>query len=326
MKMARGWAIVPVLLAGSAFAGDVFFSAPVEIRELVKQEILALHSLPIDVSAVDDALFNSPNNVKERVTRGELDFEPPASLPKDVQADLRAGLAGCRGRLSKNGRAQSAEDCAGELAQTVWQRYLERARPERILEFKPLSKTKDGVEFLCATYRPGDSSLSVLGPHGPLLGPLVKKAVVAMLTKKLEPNGTRPTSDLLPGELPPPGADLKQGLVQTLAAVELPAGCRLPPLSIKPSDAPLAKTISALWAASAGPKPSTDGPVECQLRLDAAAGERPSKLTFACPSNLLGVELFPGTRFDDASYQADLARVLVRDQSRAFCPGKAIRR
>jgi hypothetical protein len=318
--------ILPLLLAGSAHAGDVFFSAPPEMRAFITEEILKQHSVPVDVSAIDDALFNSPNNVKERVTRGELDFEPPASLPAGVQQDLRDGLEGCRARLAKKQNEADAPQCAGELVQTVWQRHIQRTRPERILEFKPAETEGGSVSFMCATYRPKDSTLSVLGPRGKTLEPLVRKAVVAMLTKKLEPNGVRPTSDLLPGGLPPPNADLSDGIVQTLAALELPAGCRLPALTIGPEGAPLAKTIAALWLATAGPKPAAGNPVACALSLDGEPGARPSGLTFACRSSLLQMELFPGTHFADPEFQADVARALVRDQIAAFCPRKAIRR
>ena len=322
MKLKLEWALVPVVLAASAFGSDIVFSAPPELRAAIREEIVALHYAAIDASAIDDALFNEKNNVKDRASRGDYGFKPAATLPPEVQADLRSGLAGCRARTAREKSEDIKQACGEELAETVWQRYIERVRPERVIEFKKPMKIKDGFGLECATYRPTENTVAVLSPQGPALDPLLRKAVGIMLTKKLEPNGARPTSDILPEEVPPPIAELSQGVAQVLAPLKVPAGCQLPALTIGPDTAPIARTMNALWAATLVGHSSTAEPIACSIGLDAAPGERPTQLGLSCMSTFTSAEIFAGTRFGDSAFQAEMARALLRNKIEMECAPK----
>jgi|GEM_PF-3357961 len=305
--------VLAVFAAGTASAGEVFFTAPAELRPAIVEEIQRLNHAATDVSAIDDALFNGADSVKARIARGALKFEPPAALPEPMKADLKVGLAACRAR----GKS-AATDCGAELAQTVWQRHLERTRPLRVLEFRKPEKWKTGIQFECATYKPGEATVSVLRPHGEGLDRLVRKATVAMLTRELAANGGRPNSSVLPGELPPPMADLTQGVMQSLAPLKVPAGCEVEGLKVMPQNAPLARTMEALWASSRKGHEAT-GERECTLMLDGPQGERATSLTFHCGSSLLSQEIFAGSAFGSGSFQADMARAFLQIEINDSC-------
>lgn len=91
MKTKLAWAFVLFVLATPSFAGEIIFSAPVELRVLVSEEITRHGHQPLDASAIDDALFNVDDNLKARVGRGDFSFKLPAGLPRELQVDLREG-------------------------------------------------------------------------------------------------------------------------------------------------------------------------------------------------------------------------------------------
>ena len=59
-------------------------------------------------------------------------------------------------------------------------------------------------------------------------------------------------------------------------------------------------------------------PLQCTLNLTGPA-DHSSALSFGCASELYSLRLFAGTQFDDATFQATLARLFVAGQLQARC-------
>lgn len=301
------------LLSSAALAqSSVVFSAPPALRAEINATLKEKGRTPIDLSELDAALY-SPDGAKVRVASGKS-VTLKASLPKEVKSDFAAGQAACRARVDQSEAARLA--CAQQLVDAVWERQLDRVRPELVIEFK----TDQGLLEM-ATYKPGDATIT--GGALPLeQKPKVRDFVIAALEFKNQVVGTRSISRELPSanDGAPAPANLSQGAPQSLTAIEVKKGCTLPSeLVVEPANVPLAVTISTLWRATAAAHVKQGAkPAHCTLALGGDSAQ-PGAVNFACGNELASLPLTATTKFGEKSYQAELAKMFVTGQVAAQC-------
>lgn len=319
LHMRRAILAVVALSATASWADDVVFCAPKDLREPLAAALKAKHRQPVDLSEVDDALFgtNVGPGAKALVAEGKP-VTLPSTLPKEVRADFATGLAGCQAREDQSSGARQA--CAAHLVEAVWQRLLDRLRPEKVVELKALSKKGSTLLLELAVYGPQDAIISG--------GTMKAKSETEAATRAAEaverqprPVGARPNISELPSKKPPPAASLDQGSPQVLAALRLPDGCRLPSkLVIEPAASPLAVTLASLWSATASPEHADPKAPELRCSLDLTGpAARPNGVVLSCGATLNELDIYPGTRFGDAGFQAMLARVFASNLAWSYC-------
>ena len=317
--MVRGAMLISGVFSSVALAqGAVVFAAPRHLRAEISAALKEKGKTPIDQSELDTAMYAPSMGAKDQVAAGKM-VTLKASLPKEVRADFAAGQAACRARTDQSDDGRFA--CAQQLVDAVWERQLGRVRAELVLEFKV-----DDLPLEIAVYRPGDATIS---GGGVLLGEkvtprdLVHWALEGLISTAV---GTRSMAVDLPTASDPalPPASLTQGAPQSLPALEVPKGCRLPSeLQVEPATVPLAITISTLWRATAATHLKQGAkPASCTLELGGEPA-RSGAVIFTCGDELASLPLNATTKFGEKSYQAELAKIFVTGQVAAQCAAAA---
>ncbi|MBW2703462.1 MAG: hypothetical protein JRF33_21805 [Deltaproteobacteria bacterium] len=227
---------------------------------------------------------------------GHIDAPKPGFLPEALVPDWEKGIAACQARAGKppyGVRNTVAFLCGQELAEVMWQRWLDQSGVDLVMivstasakvtekdlkalragKFDPKKMKK---KLRIAVFAPQESSMRYLESDLPAQQDLPKK-VSDQIKELLEGKGLTKARQIS-RELPKSGFasatgglsdELKQGKPLDLKPVALPKDCKaqLPALEISPAKAPLAITIMRQWKKSMPGRHPAEKTLECTLAL-----------------------------------------------------------
>jgi len=216
------------------------------------------------------------------LSTGELDHPIPGWWPKALKWDWESGVAACKTRSNPpyGKHNKEARVCGGQLAEALWQRYLEHQKADLVVQvlMEPVNPAQADVDdrqrLRVQAFTPGEPSQRTAQRSEVEFAEVREVASVLALRVATGGGTAEPRTVLRALPTPKPKVDEP---IPSLAGVKVPRRCGvdLPgSLVIEPADARFSQILVLHWANSVGSLPQKGPPLRCTLENE----NRPEKL------------------------------------------------